>query len=779
MTPSKGTRRPGNLPAELTSFVGRRREIADVKRLLTRSRLVTLTGSGGGGKTRLALRVAAGAQRTFPDGAWFVDLAALTDEGLLAQTIASTLGLNDRTSRWPTPQLTEYLGDKRLLLILDSCEHLCDSCAVFAQTVLQSAPGVHILGTSRQALGLTGEHLFNVPSLAVPASDRTLAPETVGQYEAVNLFLERAGAVQPRLELTHANCQAIVRVCQRLEGIPLAIEMAVTHLRALSVEQVLERLEDRFRFLTVGDPAAQPRHQTLRALIDWSSDLCTEQERLMWSRLSVFRGGFDLRAAESVCFDENVSGCTVADLLLSLVDKSVVITEEQDGQLRYRLLEMSRQHGLEGLGEAETEDVRLRHKDHFAHLVEQAWTECLGPHQEQWLTLLLREHHNIRAALEFSLTHPDHHEAGLRMTGSLWFFWIATGRTSEGRRWLERGLRLSTAQSRSRARALWVCGYLCIIQEDLDAAQPLIAEYERHVGHLVRAHPASNLQLRGMAAMSEGRLAQARTLLNQALDQYRSREDPTGILDSCFYLVAVTALLEDPRWARDLCEHALELCDSYGERWLKSYLTWDLGLVAWQQGDSARAAACGRDALRLARAFDEQWVIAFGIEILAWTANSDREHLRAARLFGAADSIWRRIGAPMLGMRHLISCHEQCKQQVRQLIGDETFDGEFHTGAQMTVHQAVAYALGEELHERRKRTHTSDLGLTTRETEVAGLVARGMSNKAIAAELVIAQRTAEAHVEHILTKLGFSSRAQIAAWAAEHHRPRIAAARQG
>ncbi|MPY85168.1 MAG: LuxR family transcriptional regulator [Actinophytocola sp.] len=769
MSASKSAGRAGNLPAELTSFIGRRHEIAEIKRLLSASRLVTLTGVGGAGKTRLSLRAAADLQRAFSDGVWFVELAALEDQALLSQTIASTLGLHDRTARWPAPALAEYLSDKRLLLVLDNCEHLRNACAVLADTVLHAAPGVHILATSRQALGLTGEHIFQVPTMSMPEPDRHLPADALGQYEAVNLFVDRAVAVRPDFEVTDANADTIVRICQRLDGIPLAIELTAVRLRALDLIDIYDRLEDRFRLLTGGSPGVLPRHQTLRALIDWSNALCSEPESTLWARLSVFSGGFDLAAAEAVCSDAEIPEEDVVGLLAALVDKSIVVAEHTDGRLRYRLLETIRQHGLERLTASGDETaVRERHRDHFVHLVEQAFDHWLSPEQERWLTTLLREHNNLRAAFEFCLIAPDHANTGLRMAGALWFFWIATGLTNEGRRWLERGLEADDQPSRARARALWVGGYLSTIQEDLAAAKPMIAECREHADRLDDAEAAAwAVQLDGMVAMSDGELPTARDALSDGLERHRGSGSRLGILDTSFYLVVVTALLDDLDRAVQLAEDAIALCDSLGERWLRSYMLWDLSLVAWQQDDFGRAAASAMDGLRLAREFSEQWVIAFCFEILAWTAHGERNLPRAARLLGAADRLWRRIGAPLFGMRHLVTFHEEQQEQVRRALGAKRFDAEFHGGRTMNADDAIVFALDERELVPEPTSARADESLTRREREVATLIADGLSNKEIATKLVIARRTAEAHVEHILGKLGFSSRSQVAAWVAE------------
>ncbi|GAA5125821.1 ATP-binding protein [Haloechinothrix salitolerans] len=778
MSASKSAGRAGNLPAELTSFIGRRHEIAEIKRLLSASRLVTLTGVGGAGKTRLSLRAAADLQRAFSDGVWLVELAALEDQALLSQTIASTLGLHDRTARWPVPALAEYLSDKRLLLVLDNCEHLRDACAVLVDTVLHAAPDVHILATSRQALGLTGEHIFQVPTMSMPEPDRPTPHDALGQYEAVNLFVDRAVAVRPDFEVTTENADTIVRVCQRLDGIPLAIELTAVRLRALDLGDLLDRLEDRFRLLTAGSPGVLPRHQTLRALIDWSNALCSERESIVWARLSVFSGGFDLTAAEAVCSDETIPEEDVVGLLAALVDKSIVIAEHHNGRLRYRLLETIRQYGLERLAANGDETaVRARHRDYFVGLVERAFTEWLGPDQETWLTTLLREHNNLRAAFEFCLTSRDHAATGVQMAGALWFFWIATGLTNEGRRWLERGLDVSGEASPVRARALWVCGYLCTIQEDLTAARPMIEEC-RSLGEQLDDVDAAAwaVQLTGMMAMSAGELADTRDALSEALERHRTNDNPLGILDTSFYLVVVTALLGELQDAVRIAEDAIALCDSRGERWLKSYMLWDLSLVAWQQSDYDKAAASAMAGLRLAREFNEQWVIAFCFEILAWTAHGERTLPRAARLFGAADRLWRRIGAPLFGMRHLVTFHEQQQEQAREALGGRRFDADFRDGTLMSTDDSIAFALDErELTRETTAASRHDTTLTRREREVANLIADGLSNKEIATKLVIARRTAEAHVEHILGKLGFSSRSQVAAWVAEQRGTELSA----
>ncbi|MBC3190660.1 LuxR family transcriptional regulator [Pseudonocardia sp. C8] len=776
MTATGRPRDAGNLPAELTSFVGRRREMTDVTRLLTEARLVTLTGVGGAGKTRLSLQVAGKIRHDFPEGAWLVELAPLEDDGLLAQTVAQTLGLHDWGARPPASALADHLADKRMLLVLDNCEHLRNACAELAGVVLRSAPQVRILATSRQPLGLTGEHIYQVPTLSRPGSGQVPPVDSLIQYEAVNLFVARAKAVQPDFALTEEDAEPVLKVCDQLDGLPLAIELAAVRLRALSIAEIADRIEDRFRLLTGGSPEALPRHQTLRALIDWSFELCSDEERALWARLSVFSGGFDLAAAEAVGTDDEVDPHALLDALSALVDKSIVIAGEEHGHVRYRMLETIREYGRDRLREAGlAREVGDRHRGHFLQQAVQAAAGWFGPDQENLLLRARQEHGNVRTALDHCLAERGRAESGLEMAAALWFVWLATGLTSEGRRWLERLLDVEKAPSRARNQALWTCAYLCIIQQDVAAAEPLITECQRQASELDdRVALAWATQLSGMAAMSTGSLSTARSRLESGLVRHERCSNPVGVLDATFYLVAVSALLGHASRSAQMCEEALALCDEHGERWLKSYLLWDMGLVAWEHGDGASAAVSARDALQQARVFNEQMVIAFCIETLAWTAHADLKHRRAARLLGCADEIWRHVGAPLFGIRDLIRHHERCLDGVRRTLREESFEAEFRSGARLRLDQAVAFALEEGTGGAvSPAADTPPGGLTPRELEIAGLIADGLSNKAIAAKLVISHRTVEVHVDHIRSKLGFSSRAQVAAWVTEVRAARV------
>ena len=429
---------PNNLPLELSSFVGREKELAEVRRLLESSRLLTLTGSGGCGKTRLAL-AAGELVEGFEDGVWVVDLAPLADPSLVPQAVASTLGVREQPGRLPTGTLSDYLGSKKVLLILDNCEHLVGACAELAEALLRSCPGLGVLATSREALGITGEVAWPVPALSLPDVRRLPDIESLLHYESAPLFVERAAAVRPTFALTEQNAVAVAQICYRLDGIPLAIELAAARAKVLSVEQIAERLDDCFRLLAAGGRTAMPRHRTLHATMDWSHELLPDEERALFRRLSVFAGGFSLEAAESVCAGEDLERDDVLELLSHLVDKSLVVTSDRDGETRYRLLETIRQYTREKLSESgEAGQVREWHAGYYLALAEAAEPELKGERQVAWLERFERDHDNLRAAMRWLLERGESEKAA-RLGWALWLFWWIRGTSPrDGARWSRR-----------------------------------------------------------------------------------------------------------------------------------------------------------------------------------------------------------------------------------------------------------------------------------------------------------------------------------------------------
>ncbi|SEH01466.1 Predicted ATPase [Nonomuraea solani] len=765
--------RHDGLPAEVTSFVGRRHEVADVKHLLAASRLVTLTGTGGVGKTRLALRVGQEVRRAFRDGVWLVELAALTSPDMLADVVAEALEIRDRSASRPVDVLRERLRDRQTLIVLDNCEHLLDACAVLAETLLRAAPELRILATSRQALGIVGEHAVPVQPLPLPDCDGVVAPlEALLQAEAVRLFAERARAVLPDFAVTEDNHEVICRIVHRLDGLPLGIELAAVRLRALSAQQLLDRLDDRFRLLTAGSRAVLPRHQTLRALIDWSYALCSDEERLLWRRTSVFAGGLDLEAAETVCSGGGIDRRDVVDLVIGLVDKCVLIREDHRGAVRYRMLETLREYGRECLADSgELEPLRERHRGYYRALAHRARAEVFGPGQVDWFRRLQAEHANLRTALEWSFAAPERAEDGLSMATDLLYHWITSYYLGEGRGWLERGLALDREPDSVRARALWASAWLALIQADVPAACGLLGEARRLGGRLGDDAVLGYAALfEGMAAMWGGRAEEAIGHYRQALERHRGTGDPAGLALTLIRLSLAYSFVGRSGEAVAAGEECLAVCESYGEGWHKAYMMMALGVELWRQGELGRATEMARVSLSFNRSLGDLAGIGMDVEVLAWIAASGGRHQRAARLLGVLETVWAAMGAPLSGYGHLAGYHEECVARTRKALGEAAFAAAVRRGAALPRAEALAYALQEDRPVREAGEKAGPAPLTRRERQIAELVAQGLTNKEIAASLVIAQRTAEGHIEHILTKLGFNSRAQIAMWVGERGR---------
>ncbi|WP_214322849.1 ATP-binding protein [Nonomuraea sediminis] len=753
--------RQGNLPAEETSFVGRRQEVAEVRRLLSQSRLVTLTGPGGVGKTRLALRVAEQVRRAFPDGVWLVALADLSDPGLLIETVADTLGVQDRSVPGLMSTLTRFLSPKHLLLVMDNCEHLVDATAAFLGEIMPMAPAVRILATSRQSLGIAGEQTWAVPSLSVPDPDEARMTYAWARSEAVSLFVERAQSVRPSFALTPHNARTVVRISQRLDGIPLALELAAVRLRVLSAEQILQRLDDRFRLLTVGKRASIPRHQTLRALIDWSYNLCTNAERTLWELASVFSGGFDLDAVEQVCTREGIIATDqVLDLVDALVDKSILSVSHDQGQVRYRMLESLRQYAFDKMADADLlTEQRCRHRDYYQELTEQVGREWFGPDQLAWSARLRREHANLQAAMEFCLTEPGQAQPALVMAASICAF-FESGHLSEGRHWLSRALALAPEPTPARATALWAAASLANLHGDLPAARSLLQECRElavRLGDRSRAAAADSVC--GWVAMCEGDAATAVMLLERSLAVHTAMKDAERITNDQIILSVACYLAGDSGRAIALCEECLAVTQAHGDLWHRSWVLLYFSWVMWREGDHRRAGLMAAECLRINRALDDRVDTGHCLEILAWVAAADEpEH--AARLLGAAHATMAAIGAPLYPFFQ--PDHDRCTAATREALGDRRFTTLFEAGAALTIEQAAAEAMHENPPSAPPAAGESVRSpLTPREAEVARLAAQGLTNKEIARRLVISQRTAETHIQHILTKLGFTSRNQI------------------
>jgi len=773
MAVSVASRRTGNLPADVTSFVGRRRELAEVRDLLQRARLITLTGVGGVGKTRLALCAAADVRRAFPDGVWLVELGGLREAGLVGQSVVAALGLVEQTTGWSLAALSDLIADRRLLLMLDNCEHVLDACAVLADTLLKACPDLRILTTSRQPLRITGEYCLEVEPLATPEPSGSASLVSVAGNDAVTLFAERAAAVHPGFQLDEANAAAVAGICRRLDGIPLALELAAGRLRALSIEQLLSRLDSRYEVLIGGSRAALPRQQTMRALIDWSHALCTPAEQLLWARLSVFVDGFGLDTAEQVCADERIPASAVFDTVEGLVDKSIVAADRAHGEVRYRLPDTLREYGADRLDELGARvATRRRARDWCTRLVERMASDWFSPRQAELLRTLRLEHGNIRAALDFCLTEPGEASPGLAIAAGLRHYWTASGRLSEGRHWLDRLLAQHPDPTPERLRALCVCAYLSSAPAStVEAVDRMLDEADLLAHDLGDAAEAAYVaQMRGVAMLFRPEPQRAVGLLSWAADQHRRLGDLGSVAFDLALLATGKSAAGQPDVSAVLDE-CVSLCSAAGESWIRAIALWTLGVERCKAGDLAGAVAAQRESLSLRRPLDAPYPMALNLDALAWVAVEQADCDRAALLFGAAEAIMRDVGGVLVSRGPTAAIHESYQARARQALGPKAFSAAYEAGLRMGFDNALAYAFGA-------RAVPADAapapvgrsgapGLTTREFEVARLVARGLTNKQIAATLVISQRTAEGHVEHVLTKLGFTSRAQIAAWVTE------------
>ncbi|MFE3003131.1 protein kinase [Nocardia sp. NPDC059246] len=760
-----------NLPLELTSFVDRRIQVSEVKNLLSGSSLVTLTGIGGVGKSRLALRVAHKVRQDFADGVCLIELGKLQDPSLVVGDVASTFGVRPQIGRPMLEVLVEFFSTREMLLVLDNCEQVIEAVATLAQSLLRTCPDVRILATSREALGIGGESVLPVPPLRFPAPGAHSSLGGTASYDAVRLFAERAVAAVPGFKLTKDNQGSVVGICARLDGLPLAIELAAARLRTMSTEQILTRLTDRFALLTRGSRDAPTRQQTLAWCIGWSYDLCTPTEQRLWMRLSVFAGSFELEAAEDVCGDV-LSELQLLDGLSALVDKSILIREEAAGAVRFRMLETVQQFGAQKLTETgEDAELHRRHRDWYERLVLEMEEDWISSRQLDWITRITLELPNLRKALELSIS--DGNPAGLRTAAVLHPYWALSGLIGEGRRWCERLLATTPgAPAPDRARALHTSiafaahlGELLAATEGLADLRDLAEETADHTIGALLAYAD------GYTALCSGDPDRAATRLNDAVTAFDPRTEAIFRLRSLLSLGWAFVLQGDLPSATACLEKLLTVADSHEETAFRSAALRPMALAVWIQGERDRAEGLLEEALRLARRVVDPLVGAVSMEILAWIAAEKYEARRAGILLGAADGLGQSVGSS-LGYPDLLGYHRECERRIRDRLGQRGYESAYQEGMALGFDAAIGYALGEQT--PPPGADASSVSLTKREREVVDLICEGLTNKAIAARLVISQRTAQGHVEHILTKLGFTSRAQIAAWAVAHSHDELA-----
>jgi predicted ATPase/DNA-binding CsgD family transcriptional regulator len=765
--------RTGNLPTELTSFVGRQAELTNARRLLSDSRLVTLVGVGGVGKTRLALRVAARMRRTFRDGVWLVELDQLHDEALVAATVMRALGLPE-TSGSPVLQLREFLADRQVLLVLDNCEHLIHPVAKLADTLLREVPELRILTTSREPLEVGGEVTLRVAPLATPALEHPVTLAELAGYDSVALFTDRASSVVAGFGLGEANRAAVAGICRRLDGLPLAIELAAARLRVLAPEQILQRLSDQLGLLIRSARAAPTRQQTLRACIAWSYELCTGAEQELWARLSVFAADIDLKAVEDVCTDGRLGCEDLVELISSLVDKSILTRlEDRGGAARYRMLDSIRAYGRQRLAETGQETtIRRGHRDRYQRLAHQARDDWVSQHQVKWLRWLPDALPELRAALQFSLSEPGEADIALQIITELQMYWIVRGLHREAQHWLQTALAHPGEPGPTRVLALFLHTTLAAAQGDVVTAttgmrqlREAAAQVDHALSHAVVA------VAEGALATAQGDLATTVTLYEGAIADFRAEADIYWQVVMLPPLTLTKMLRGDTAGATVSYQELVALCRPHGELWACGFCAMALGIGLWQQGDLEGAAERMGQAARLLRQTDDTMATSWCLEVFAWIAAGRDQHDKAAALLGAAEQLAKEMGNRAAAWPDLLTYHDQIERQTRQTLGESAFRAALSHGQRLPLDHAIALALGQEIPKAQSPpedlTGNRAIGplsdLTRREREVAALIAQGLSNKQIADRLVISRRTAEGHVENIMTKLGCTSRGQVAA----------------
>jgi len=776
---ARPARRSGNLPADATSFVGRRRELAEVRAKLTEARLVSLAGPGGVGKTRLAIRAAADLGRGFRDGAWLAELAEITDPDLVDGAVLAALDLRDQTATEPLALLRSYLRDKELLLVVDNCEHLLEAAARLVADLLRAAPGVRVIATTREPLSVAGEHVVPVPPLELPDPDPGEPLAALRRSEAVMLFTERAAAASGTFELTTANQATVVDLCRRLDGLPLAIELAAVRTRVLSVAQVLDRLADRFSLLTGGTRGALPRHQTLRTTIEWSHDLLTEDERVVLRRCRAFAGRFTLDDVESVCSSPDGA----LDLLSSLVDKSLVVKEDAGWVACYRLHETMREFAGLKLREAgEEESVALRCAEYYHATCQRSARErrygLLG-----WLEWADLEIDNVRAVMQQCVSRGDA-SRGVDLAASLGWFWI-TRATTEGIRWLDAFLALAEERGNTDGRGwgYFMRGFLAVLKADPSGSRPALGTavaVARETGQ--RELLSEALAMAAVAEDMAGEYAAAGVLIGEA--------DVAARAVDHYYPSARVGVLQaqtlhaffagDQAAARAAAAEGVRRARETGDLYVQGIMLLNLGSAALNAGDLAGAEPLLAEALRLAHQIDDRVAQFYLLDAFGCHAALSGRARRAAQLFGAAESLRAEAGANI--MQFLAPLLDRAQKSALAALGAARFQAAFEAGLRLDRDGGRRLALGEpdrdgSLPAGREPAGAGTRGgaavpggaaapLAKREADVARLVADGLTNKQIGARLFISERTVDSHVRSILNKLGVGSRAQIAAWVA-------------
>ena len=780
MAATQETQENSNLPADSTRFIGRRRFIDATSPALSTSRLITMVGEGGVGKTRAAIQLGRSRTRAIPDGVWLVDLAAVDDPELVPRAVAAALGIHDQSQRDAVNTVVAHLaGRDQLLLILDNCEHVSAAVAQLADALLRGAPNAHMLATSRQPLGVPGEHVTQVPPMGIPGRSEvgeSGSLDALAHHDAVRLFLDRAA--DAGADLTDHDAAAVGRLVRALEGVPLAIELAAARTATMSTQDIVARLNDPLRLLSGADRIAHPHHHlTLKATLTWSYDLCSPAEQCLWARLAIFTGGFDLAAVEAVCADERLPVNEIFHVIGGLARQSLIRVEREANQVRYRMLETVRAYGLARLGElGEVDAFRQRHRSYYRTLTDQAARDWYSPREMDWLSRIRLDMPNIRTALTSAVTSQDT-ETGLSIVINLSSDrgWFLVGTLSEARYWF-RTLLAQQPNSPLRLVVLTNGAWIAACQGDRESALSIIADCLRTATNSVADTTLVAFVKAVYQVFCNGHFNEAVVNFTFARDGLLMAGEHTAAHMARLCRAIAAAADTDAGIAFAAAEECLADADQTGAAWAASWAQWAYGLAHLRHGDPRRADTLFRSGLRTQHAAADHWGPVWSIAAVGWAAAATGDHERAALLMGAAFRQQQAVGIDVAGQYLLAALSQSAVTTTRAALGGARYLDLREQGATLDYDEAVATALNErtqlvEVDHAIPAPSTAEPDeLTRREGDVARLLASdpSMTNKDMASRLYLSVRTVDSHITHILRKLGLTSRSQIAVWAATH-----------
>ncbi|WP_242530436.1 ATP-binding protein [Nocardioides aromaticivorans] len=746
-------------------LIGRAAEVAAVRELVAPGRVVTLTGAGGAGKTRIARRVIAEGSSGRWSSAWVVELADATEQDMVGELVAGALDLQVPSGAWDGSVLADFFADRPGLLVLDNCEHRAAGVAGLVSDLLAACPGLSILATSRLPLGVTRETVYQVPPLPAPEPGVVVDLESAAGYDSIALYVSRAAEAMATFRLTAENVVSVGALVARLEGLPLAIELAAARVRFLSPDALLNRIDDHLALLETELRDVPSRQRSLAASVGWSHELCSPAERELWARLSVFTGGFELEAAELICAGDGIAPGEVLVLLSALVDMSVVGRVGETGS-RFRMLETIRQFGAERLAASgAAAHWRDRHLEWYAALVARLEQEWVGPDQLAWMDWLRIEHPNLRAALEHAVGSPTSAAVALRMCRDLEPLWICGGHLGEARRWIERAIAGTDGAHQDKVAALRLCAWFAALQLDLGYARTRVEDAAGLLDASDHRSRGDYLFAAGVVATWEQDFEEGVARLVESARAYADAGHGPGVLEAQLNRAIAHVFAGDYESAGAVCRACLEVTDPLGETYIGAYARWALGLAALMSGDVAEAAELEQDGLARSSSLGDQLAMALQLEVLAWLAAIQFDFDRAVPLLGGAELFWRMMSMPVALTPGVSDFRSLGEAQVRSQTGDAFFDEAFARGLAMAPHDVVTMGLSSHptsVDEVARGQRTGPL--SRRETEVAALIAEGLTNRDIAERLFLSERTVQGHVQSILRKLDFRSRSRVAVW---------------